>query len=164
MILDLKSIFLCEGSVLERELVQDMSETAVDGVKPFVSPVRVDVTAENRAGLVKLSLATSFNFQKPCDRCGTDVNREFHYNFEHYPVTSLSGDQNDDYIETPDYTIDIDGLVRDDILLELPSKYLCSDECKGLCPKCGANLNEKACGCTAKETDPRLEALRKLTD
>ena len=72
MILDLKSIFLCEGSVLERELVQDMSETAVDGVKPFVSPVRVDVTAENRAGLVKLSLATSFNFQKPCDRCGTD--------------------------------------------------------------------------------------------
>ena len=164
MILDLKSIFLCEGSVLEREIVQDMSETTVDGVKPFVSPVRVDVTAENRAGLVKLSLATSFNFQKPCDRCGTDVNREFHYNFEHYPVTSLSGDQNDDYIETPDYTIDIDGLVRDDILLELPSKYLCSDECKGLCPKCGANLNEKACGCTAKETDPRLEALRKLTD
>ena len=164
MILDLKSIFLCEGSVLERELVQDMSETAVDGVKPFVSPVRVDVTAENRAGLVKLSLATSFNFQKPCDRCGTDVIREIHYSFEHYLVTSLSGDQNDDYIETPDYTIDIDGLVRDDILLELPSKYLCSDECKGLCPKCGANLNEKACGCTAKETAPRLEALRKLTD
>ena len=141
-----------------------MSETAVDGVKPFVSPVRVDVTAENRAGLVKLSLATSFNFQKPCDRCGTDVNREFHYNFEHYPVTSLSGDQNDDYIETPDYTIDIDELVRDDILLELPSKYLCSNECKGLCPKCGINLNEKTCGCTVKETDPRLEALRKLIE
>ena len=40
VILDLKSIFLCEGSVLERELVQDMSETAVDGVKPFVLTLR----------------------------------------------------------------------------------------------------------------------------
>lgn len=164
MVLDLKNIFLCESSVLNRELVLDMSETYINGVKPFVSPVRVDVTAENRAGLVKLSLATSFNFQKPCDRCGTDVNREVHYFFEHYLVTSLSGDQNDDYIETPDYTIDIDELVRDDILLELPSKYLCSNECRGLCPKCGANLNEKTCGCTVKETDPRLEALKKLID
>lgn len=164
MILNLKDIFLCEGSVMKKALLQDMSDVNFSGVKPFVAPVSVDVTAENRAGLVKLSLATSFNFQKPCDRCGTDVNREFHYNFEHYPVTSLSGDQNDDYIETPDYTIDIDELVRDDILLELPSKYLCSNECKGLCPKCGINLNEKTCGCTVKETDPRLEALRKLIE
>ena len=162
MILDLKSIFLCEGSVLERELVQDMSETAVDGVKPFVSPVRVDVTAENRAGLVKLSLATSFNFQKPCDRCGTDVIREIHYSFEHYLVTSLSGDQNDDYIETPDYTLDIDELLRSDIILELPSKYLCREDCKGLCPVCGANRNIVQCDCTINHTDPRLEALRQL--
>ena len=162
MILDLKSIFLCEGSVLERELVQDMSETAVDGVKPFVSPVRVDVTAENRAGLVKLSLATSFNFQKPCDRCGTDVIREIHYSFEHYLVTSLSGDQNDDYIETPDYTLDIDELLRSDILLELPLKYLCREDCKGLCPVCGANRNEVQCNCAVKSVDPRLEALRQF--
>ena len=164
MILDLKSVFLNESSVLEQSYSFSMADVVIDGIHPFVSPVVTQIRAENRAGIVRLFLAAVFDLAKPCDRCGADVTRNFQMKFEHYLAVSLSGDQNDDYIETPDYTIDIDGLVRDDILLELPSKYLCSDECKGLCPKCGANLNEKACGCTAKETDPRLEALRKLTD
>ena len=86
------------------------------------------------------------------------------YNFEHYLVTSLSGDQNDDYIETPDHTIDLDELLTADILLELPSKFLCSDNCKGLCPKCGANLNETTCNCTTKQIDPRLEVLKQLIE
>ena len=164
VILDLKNIFLNEGSVLHKEYSFSMTDVDESGLSPFVSPVKADITAENRAGLVRLSLATSFNYQKPCDRCGADVTKEMCYNFEHYLVTSLSGDQNDDYIETPDHTIDVDELLRTDIVLELPSKHLCSDDCKGLCPKCGANLNEKNCGCSAKEIDPRLEALKQLID
>lgn len=122
MILDLKSIFVEEGSVLHKEHLLSMADIKVDGTCPFAEPVKVDITAENRAGLVKLSLATSFNYQQPCDRCGADVTKNMHYNFEHYLVTSLSGDQNDDYIETPDHTIDVDELTVTDILLELPSK------------------------------------------
>lgn len=164
MILDLKNIFLNEGSVLHKEYSFSMADVGESGVCPFVSPVKTYITAENRAGLVRLSLATSFNYQKPCDRCGADVAKEMHYDFEHYLVTSLSGDQNDDYIETPDHTIDVDELLRTDIVLELPLKHLCSDDCKGLCPKCGANLNKKDCGCSVKNIDPRLEALKQLID
>ena len=164
MILDLKNIFLNEGSVLHKEYSFSMTDVDESGLSPFVSPVKADITAENRAGLVRLSLATSFNYQKPCDRCGADVTKEMYYDFEHYLVTSLSGDQNDDYIETPDHTIDVDELVVTDILLELPSKHLCSDSCKGLCPKCGANLNEKDCGCNTCSTDPRLEVLKQLLE
>ena len=47
MILNLKDIFLCEGSVMKKELLQDMSDVNFSGVKPFVAPVSVDVTAEN---------------------------------------------------------------------------------------------------------------------
>lgn len=162
MILDLKSIFLNDGSVLNKKHSFDMSDIEVNGEKPFVSPVDVEITAENRVGLVKLSLATSFNYERPCDRCGTVVTKTMHYNFEHNLVTSLSGDQNDDYIETPDYTVDVEELVVSDILLELPLKYLCSDNCKGLCPVCGTNLNNGKCDCTVKNIDPRLEALRQL--
>lgn len=164
MVLDLKSIFVTEGSTLHQNYSLSMADVKTDGYTPFVSPVKVDIQAENRAGLVKLSLATSFNYQKPCDRCGADVAKCINYKFEHYLVTSLSGDQNDDYIETPDHTIDVDELVVTDILLELPSKHLCSDSCKGLCPKCGANLNEKDCGCNTCSTDPRLEVLKQLLE
>lgn len=164
LILDLKGLFVTEGLVIHKEYTLNMEDTMVNGEKPFTSPVKVNIQAENRAGLVKLSLATSFDYEKPCDRCGTDVAKCLNYNFEHYLVTSLSGDQNDDYIETPDHTIDIDELVTTDILLELPSKHLCSDYCKGLCPKCGTDLNKSTCSCITKDIDPRLEALKKLLD
>ena len=164
MILDLKSLFVTEGLVIHQDYSLDMSNIVLNGEKPFASPVKVGIRAENRAGLVKLSLATSFDYKKPCDRCGTDVSKSLCFDFEHYLVTSLSGDQNDDYIETPDHTIDIDELVVTDVLLELPSKNLCSDSCKGLCPKCGANLNEKTCGCSTTITDPRLEVLKQLLE
>lgn len=164
MILDLKSIFVNEGSTLHQNYSLNMAYLKTDGYFPFVSPVKVDIQAENRAGLVKLSLATSFNYQRPCDRCGADVTKCMSYRFEHYLVTSLSGDQNDDYIETPDHTIDVDELVVTDILLELPLKHLCSDSCKGLCPKCGANLNDTDCGCNTRSIDPRLEVLKQLLE
>src|SRR5215212_8073277 len=53
-------------------------------------------------------------------------------------------------------TIDVDELVREQLLLALPTRALCAEECKGLCPVCGADLNaEAACGCETKEVDPR---------
>lgn len=58
--------------------------------------------------------------------------------------------------------VDVDDLVREQILLALPTRSLCREDCKGLCLECGANLNEGACGCAAKEVDPRWAALADL--
>jgi uncharacterized protein len=58
--------------------------------------------------------------------------------------------------------IDLDELVREQILLALPTRHLCGEECKGLCPACGADLNAGRCGCEQKETDPRWAALADL--
>ena len=77
---------------------------------------------------------------------------------------SLNEEDNDSYIEVQDYQLDLDELIRADILLELPTKFLCSPDCKGLCPKCGRNLNEGPCGCNTHQMDPRLEVLKKLID
>jgi len=60
--------------------------------------------------------------------------------------------------------IDLSGLVWEALALELPMKPVCSDECRGLCPVCGGNLNENDCGCRAEETDPRLLPLKKLLE
>ena len=53
-------------------------------------------------------------------------------------------------------------IVRQTVILALPLKPLCREDCRGLCPQCGTNLNEKKCKCIVKEIDPRLEPLKKL--
>lgn len=58
--------------------------------------------------------------------------------------------------------IDLADLVREQILLNLPTQALCREDCKGLCQKCGANLNEVNCNCAEKEIDPRWSALKNL--
>ena len=74
-------------------------------------------------------------------------------------------EEDDDVIQIgPERTLDLDELLRSDILLELPYKYLCSEDCKGLCASCGKNLNEGPCGCNLHQVDPRLEVLKKLID
>jgi uncharacterized protein len=61
-----------------------------------------------------------------------------------------------------DDVIDLGGMMREQFLLALPMKPLCREECRGLCPSCGANRNVGTCSCTQERTDPRLDALREL--
>jgi uncharacterized protein len=58
--------------------------------------------------------------------------------------------------------IDLTDLVREQILLDLPTQILCREDCRGLCQKCGANLNEVNCNCEENEVDPRWAALKNL--
>lgn len=58
--------------------------------------------------------------------------------------------------------INLAELAREQILLNLPTRFLCKDDCRGLCPKCGVNLNDAACDCEKKEIDPRWRGLREL--
>ncbi|MBI3580648.1 MAG: DUF177 domain-containing protein [Nitrospinae bacterium] len=61
-------------------------------------------------------------------------------------------------------TLDLYNVLRDQLFLALPLKPLCREECKGLCPSCGADLNKGPCSCGPKKGDPRLAALKKLKD
>ena len=82
----------------------------------------------------------------------------------HVLVTSLNNEENDELILVENDRLDLKELVLSDLLLNLPMKHLCREDCKGLCPKCGANLNEGECGCNRKPVDPRFAALRDLLD
>lgn len=162
MLLDLKQVFLNEGTHDLGSYELDLSSVAVDGVNPMPKPVKLRAEAVNTAGTVKLIIKAEFLYSRRCDRCCSLTDKDMRLEFEHNLVVSLSGDSNDDYIETPDYTLDLFKLAETDILLELPLKYLCSDDCKGLCQSCGKNLNEGDCDCSKNTVDPRLEALREL--
>ena len=92
---------------------------------------------------------------------GTEVRQ-----FTHPLVQELVDETNDDYIETPDFTLELDEVVRTDLILAYPQKFFCSrgENCRGLCPKCGKNLNEGDCGCDKTVVDPRLEILKQLME
>lgn len=163
MILDLKKIFLNENASLSTTAeIDPKNDSTGDCVFPDV--LRADVSVCNRAGVVEFTAQTKFVYKCRCDRCGEFAEKELAYRFEHILVAAPVDGSSDDYIEAPDYMLDTDALLRDDILLELPSKFLCKDSCKGLCPKCGKNLNVGRCDCPAKEIDPRLAVLSKLLE
>ncbi len=163
--IDLKKYFLSEDSsdVLNFEL--DLSGLELDGVKPFCAPVSVRAEIRSFAGSAQLSAHVRYTLVKPCDRCLKLVSRDYDRNFDHMLVRELSDEQDDDaYVVVPDEQLDLDRLLEEDILLDMPLKFLCSENCKGLCPKCGKDLNEGDCGCDRREIDPRLAALQALLE
>ncbi len=164
MLFELKSVFMNEGEVKQTQYELDMAEIDVDGVFPFKTPICVSAAAENRASLVTVYLDLSFDYTRSCDRCGEDFTRQMKMRFAHRLVQTLADDGNDDYIETPDFTLELDEIVVSDILLSLPSKNLCRDDCKGLCQICGKNLNCGDCSCDKRQIDSRLEVLKQFMD
>ena len=162
MLLDLKEIFVSDGASREVSYPLDMSDVEVAGEHPFCSPVQVSARVENRAGVVTASISADFDYATLCARCAAPVEKCLSYRFSHTLIESLEEDFNDDYIEAPDLSLDLDELVSSDILLELPSKFLCRGDCQGLCQKCGHNLNLGDCDCDKAEIDPRLEKLKEL--
>ncbi len=162
MILELKKVFWDEKAVIRLNTETDFSDLEFHGTKPFIKPVEIEAFVHNRAGIVLLEMTVRFEYQYLCDRCMTAAKQAFEKHYTHILVLQLSPESGDDYIEAPEYRIELDDIVRDDILLDLPSKFLCKENCKGLCSVCGKNLNEGTCGCSQKENDPRLAVLQQL--
>lgn len=163
MILDLKKIFTDENETLSFDYNMDLSSTEVGGgAYPFVSPVKVKGTVVGKDGFAQLKVGASFDFSVPCDRCAGRINRRYDYSFSHTLVPSLENEDDDRFIEVRDEQLNLDELVREDILLELPTKFLCREDCKGICPKCGKNLNDGPCGCNSQHIDPRFDVLKNL--
>lgn len=163
MILDLEPIFNNEGMVKEFSYELDLSEQELSGVKPFSTPVRVSGSVGNHTGVVELSAKAEFVLDMDCDRCAKPIKLALTADVFHTLVTSLNDEANDELLLISELRFDLDPLVTEDIFLELPSKFLCSEDCKGVCPKCGKDLNTGSCSCE-KEIDPRLAALKQLLD
>lgn len=142
----------------------DLSDVTRFGSRLFPQPVKLSGKAENRSGIVTLSYSADFCVDTVCDRCLQAIHRPYHMKFAYTVVLSLNREDNDEFIVVPEGELDLAELATSDILLELPTLIVCKDDCRGLCPKCGANLNDGDCGCSLKEEDPRLAMLKKLLE
>lgn len=162
MPLELNDVFVTPDSCLEVNECFTFDDLSADGEGLKVSPVKVCGKVTNTGGLVELTYTADFKYSKPCDRCLTEAEKAVKYEFLHTLALSAENEESDDIIIVPGYILDLSDLVRDDILLELPIKHLCSEDCLGLCAKCGQNLNEGKCSCTKTAVDPRMAVLDEL--
>ncbi len=164
MLFDLKSVFLNDGETKRLSYELDISDISMDGAFPFTSPVRITASAHNRASLVTLTLDCEYDYERSCDRCGALLTGTEKVTFTHRLVQTLVDETNDDYIETPDFTLELDEVAVTDIILGYPRKFLCREDCRGLCQSCGKNLNEGDCDCDKHSVDPRLEILKQFME
>lgn len=163
MILDLEPIFNNEGMVKEFDFELDLSEQELSGEKPFTSPVKVKGSAGNYTGIVELRAKAEFELETSCDRCAKPIKLLVATDIFHTLVTHLNDETNDELLLVNELRFDLDPLITEDIFLDFPAKLLCDEDCKGVCPRCGKDLNTGSCSCE-KEIDPRLAALKQLLD
>ena len=135
-------------------------EEEIYGVR-FPRPIRVKGEIKNSAGYMELRLTAEIEYQTDCARCLKEIDGVLPLEFCRGVADeeTLVSEDNDDYILLEDGQLDIDRPLTEQILLEFPPKFLCKEDCKGLCPKCGIDLNESECSCVLKEPDPRFKVL-----
>ena len=134
----------------------------------FPAPLHVCGEITNTAGYMRMALEASVPYTATCARCLQPVSDTFSFRFEKTvapakQVENTPEEDKDDYAVIYDGFLDVDEQLLEMLELEFPSKLLCREDCAGLCPTCGKDLNDGPCGCDAKkEDDPRLAPLRDL--
>lgn len=161
--ISLEELFAKEGSTLAIDTRFDFSEPRKNGELLFPDPVTVSGVIRNVAQVVFMDAVIDADEHTLCDRCACDVVKHLSVPMEHTFVTELNNEDDDGYIVIPDMQLDLEALAQEDLLLDLPSKVLCQDDCQGICPQCGKNLNDGPCDCK-EPVDPRLAGLLSLLD
>lgn len=162
MVLDLQRLFENEGEEIPFNCSVDLSEYERDNIHLLQAPVMVSGRVYNQAGVVYVKYTARYTVQAPCDRCLAPVVLQRQLDTCQIAVRSLNGKDEDAFLFLPDAQLSVEEMVYADIVLDLPNKILCCEECKGLCPQCGVNLNQGACSCPHSSGDPRLAVLRDL--
>lgn len=170
---------------LEREPI-DFDESLAPGTIDFVEDMQqvgvlhtaghVDLLEEHRGPHeivpdIRIRASLETRVQVPCARCLEPVEQPIEANFDLlFRPRDADKDSADRAITTSETEIGYyegDGLLledvlREQILLALPVKILCNEDCKGLCPECGANRNTEPCNCVTVPADPRWSSLQEI--
>lgn len=163
MFLDLREIIHTPGESREFSYELDLSQVELYREKPFDRPIRISGTVRNMAGALELEGRAESVLDTRCDRCLKPITVELDVPVNTLLAEELEDEENDEIILLEKGGVELDEIFSTACILNLDSKHLCREDCKGLCGKCGADLNKGPCGCK-KELDPRLAVLERLLD
>ena len=163
MLLNVKPILNTPGKHLDFQFELDLSDVEFSGRYPISRPVAVSGEVRNTADILELTLNARTTLDAVCDRCGKEFKKAKNVSFACMLAEELQNEDNDEIVLLEDGVVDVGELARTAFILDMDTKTLCSEDCKGLCPRCGADLSLGPCSCK-KETDPRLAVLAKLLE
>ncbi len=163
MILDVRPILHTPGKTLSFQFELDLSEMEFAGRHPVSRPVAVEGSVRNTADVLELELTASTTLDAVCDRCGKEFTQDKEIPYGCLLAEEIQNEDNDEIVLLEDGKVDVGDLARTAFILGMDTKTLCSEDCKGLCSRCGADLNLGPCSCK-KEADPRLAVLAKLLE
>lgn len=145
----------------------DLSKEEVGFEFPFLQPVRLEGEVSDEAGAVTLSAVIHAPVSTRCARCGRPVEYEQETDVDLLLVKELENDEEelrDDLFLVESDNVELDDILIPELIMDMPMSVLCREDCKGLCIRCGRDLNDGPCGCVTREIDPRLAVLQKLLD
>lgn len=165
MLLPLSKILDTPGASVSFSVCVDLSDLRFGSSFPVTEPVCAAGTVRNTAGVLILTGSVQTTLHGICDRCASEFSREVSYPIRVTLVSELADEQDEDdaVFQLVGDSADLDDIVRTVFVLSIDSKQLCRPDCKGLCCRCGANLNDGPCRC-APEPDARLAILQQLLD
>jgi uncharacterized protein len=161
------------ADITEEGLDLAFEETFEPGPFKSLAPVKAMLHVDKFGHEVFVKGTVKSLLELECSRCLKvfPFESELSVDVVYRPLEELRGEERheikDDELDTDFYEgdeLDIDGLVKEQIILSIPLKPLCSEACRGICPSCGTDLGTDTCSCETKETDPRLEILKQLFD
>lgn len=161
MKVDVSSILKVTGASVKLDSELDMKNAEFLGeTYRFNEPLRIKGEIYNNGQSLTLSARVQGKMLTECARCLKEI--EVDVDFEIHELLSREEDgasPDDDIILFDGHEIELDDIAADVFLMSISGKYLCSEDCKGLCPVCGCDLNEGECDCNNEYIDPRWQAL-----
>ncbi len=153
-----------ENGTYEYDFEADIEK--IDLTEPLFGKYNTNVVLNKFDDQIILEALTTAGANFICDRCGTEFKQTVKSKYKMiYLLRSIEGAEeeiNITYLSSDTQIIDISKDVRDYMILSTPMKRLCKEDCKGLCAKCGVDLNEKECDCNDDEIDDRWKVLKEI--
>ena len=163
--LDLRRIILGVGEALVREETLEPGDITIAGQEfvfdPPTLPARLTLT--RAASGIVFDLSFEASLRGPCMRCLDEATAQVTIDATEYEATDATADP--DELENPylaDDILDLSAWARDAVILALPEKILCREDCPGLCPSCGRRMGEGSCECGPPPPDSRWAKLEEL--
>ena len=165
MLLSLSKLIGTPGSTLDFETSLDLSDLDFGGCCPAKQPVLFRGTVRNTADVLLMHGAVSTRLFGVCARCADAFERDVVFPLDAVLVPELESEENEEQwvFQLVEDCADLDDILTTAFVLNMDTKLLCSPDCKGLCCRCGVNLNHGTCRCQP-EKDSRFAVLQQLLD
>ena len=164
MKIDLKKIFASQQAVVPFSETIDLREEKLYGAKPFQSPVHLEGEISRESGVLRLKGTIKTIYSTACARCLKPLEILLTAEVDTVLSDDPDAEEEDDLFVLTGDSVDSADVMVPALILQVQMTYLCREDCKGICPHCGADRNEVDCDCEKKQIDPRFAALRALLD